>query len=136
PDIFGRAASMENKGFFCKYCWLDYTFEGTPLRLRVGFDLWRQDQAGFIADNDPRLALFGEFGDVDVMGGAVLERSAQRLGLANDNDLWYYTFSAGYTLKPHRFQLDVTYFRDRFNGADTNSATGAVRFRGQKTDTV
>jgi hypothetical protein len=32
-DIFGRATSTENKGFYCKYCWLDYKFEGTPLRI-------------------------------------------------------------------------------------------------------
>src|SRR5437764_8053472 len=44
-DVFGRAASTENKGFFCKYCWLDYKFEGTPLRIRVGFDQWLTDQA-------------------------------------------------------------------------------------------
>ena len=124
-DIFGRAASTENKGFYCKYCWLDYKFEGTPLRMRVGFDLWTQDQAGYIGDNDPRFALFGEFGDIDVMAAAVVELESQRLGLTNDNDLMYYTFSAGYNLKPHRFQFDVTYFRDRFNGADTSSATGA-----------
>ena len=133
-DIFGRAASTENKGFFCKYCWLDYKFEGTPLRMRVGFDLWELDQAGLIGDNDPRFALFGDFGDFDVTAAAVVERESQRLGLTNDNDLMYYTFSAGYNLKPHRFQLDVTYFRDRFNGADTQA--GAVQFRGQKTDTV
>src|SRR5712692_6940998 len=77
-DIFGRAASTENKGFFCVYCWLDYKFEGTPLRLRVGFDLWTVDQAGLIGDNDPRFALFGEFGDFDVTAAAVLERTAQR----------------------------------------------------------
>src|SRR5919205_2092672 len=92
-DIFGRAASTENKGFYCKYCWLDYKFEGTPLRMRVGFDLWRLDQAGLIGDNDPRFALFGEFGDFDVTASAVLERTGQRLGLVGDNDLWYFTFS-------------------------------------------
>jgi hypothetical protein len=102
--------------------------------MRVGFDLWTQDQAGFIGDNDPRFALFGEFGDLDVMAAAVVELESQRLGLTNDNDLLYYTFSVGYNLKPHRFQLDVTYFRDRFNGADTQA--GAVGFRGQKTDSV
>jgi hypothetical protein len=37
-------------------------------------------------------------------------------------------------MKPHKFQLDVTYFRDRFNGADTQA--GAVAFRGQKNDSV
>src|ERR671927_456389 len=73
-DIFGRAASTENKGFYCKFCWLDYRFESTPLRFRVGFDLWTLDQAGYIGDNDPRWALFGDFGDIDVMAAAVLER--------------------------------------------------------------
>ena len=117
-DVFGRAASTENKGFFCVYCWLDYKFEGTPLRLRVGFDLWTVDQAGLIGDNDPRIAVFGNFGDVDVMAAAVYQYESQRIGLTNDNDLVYYTFSAGYNLKPHRFQLDVIYNRDRFAGAD------------------
>src|SRR5713101_8210827 len=135
-SVFGTPASTENKGYYCKYCWLDYKFEGTPLRMRVGFDLWTQDQAGYIGDNDPRFALFGEFGDLDVMAAAVVELESQRLGLTNDNDLIYYTFSAGYNLKPHRFQFDVTYFRDRFAGADTQ-ATGLradpVGFTGQKT---
>src|SRR5919198_1885608 len=135
-DIFGRAASTENKGFFCVYCWLDYKFEGTPLRTRVGFDLWRLDQAGLIGDNDPRFAVFGDFGDFDVMGAAVVQFESQRLGLTNDNDLIYYTFSAGYNLRPHRFQLDVTYTRDRFNGAETSNTNGAPQFRGQKTDSV
>ena len=138
-DIFGRAASTENKGFRCIYCWLDYKFEGTPLRMRVGFDLWQLDQAGLIGDNDPRFALFGTFGDFDVEAAAVYQFESQRLGLTNDNDLMYYTFSAGYNLKPHRFEINVTYTRDRFNGADTigtASNPGAVQFRGQKADTV
>jgi hypothetical protein len=138
-DVFGRAASTENKGFFCVFCWLEYKFEGTPLRIRVGYDLWRQDQAGYVGDNDPRFAVFGDFGDFDVMGAAVLKGTAQRLGLTNDNDRWYYTFSAGYNLRPHRFQLDVTYDRDRWAGADTQ-ATGLradpIGFTGQKTDSV
>src|SRR5262249_19661203 len=135
-DIFGRAAGTENKGYSCRYCGLDYKFQGTPLRMRVGFDLWQVDQAGLIGDNDPRFALFGDFGDFDVMGAAVYQFESQRLGLTNDNDLLYYTFSAGYNMRPHRFQLDVTYARDRFNGADTNNANGAVLFRGQKHDTA
>src|SRR5215471_13182010 len=72
-DIFGRAASTENKGFFCVYCWLDYKFEGTPLRMRVGYDLWAVDQAGLIGDNDPRFAVFGDFGDFDMMAAAVYQ---------------------------------------------------------------
>src|SRR5215471_4076093 len=144
-DVFGRAASTENKGFFCVFCWLDYKFEGTPLRIRVGYDLWTLDQAGLIGDNDPRIAFFGDFGDFDVMAAAVVQFTSQRLGLTNDNDLIYYTFSAGYNMQPHRFQFDVTWARDRFNGADTTgsaaslvnaSGNGAVQFRGQKTDSV
>src|SRR5712691_9429816 len=105
-DIFGRAATTENKGYSCRYCWLDYKFEGTPLRMRVGFDLWTVDQAGYIGDNDPRFALFGDFGDFDVMAGAWLQGTSQRLGLMGDNNRLNYMFSAGYNLRPHRFQLD------------------------------
>src|SRR5262249_1605635 len=101
--------------------------------------------AALIGDNDPRFAIFGDFGDFDVMAAAVVKFESQRLGLTNDNDLIYYTFSAGYNVKPHRFQLDVTYFRDRFNGADRTgpasalinaSGNGSVNFRGQKDDSV
>src|SRR5262249_25309500 len=105
-----------------------------PLRIRVGYDLWQLDQAGLIGDNDPRFAIFGDFGGFDVMAAAVVQFESQRIGLTNDNDLIYYTFSAGYNLRPHRFQLDVVYTRDRYNGADTQA--GAVQFRGQKDDNV
>src|SRR5262249_15735780 len=91
-DVFGRAATSENKGFFCVYCWLDYKFEGTPLRMRVGYDLWSIDQAGLIGDNDPRIALFGDFGDVDVTAAIVWQYSNFRIGLTNNNNLIYYTF--------------------------------------------
>jgi hypothetical protein len=43
-------------------------------------------------------------------------------------------YSAEYNLKLHRFLLDVTYFRHRFFGADTQA--GWPAFRGQKTDSV
>src|SRR5207302_421550 len=79
-DIFGRAASTENKGSYCKYCWLDHKFECTPLRFRVGLDLWTLDQAGYLGDNDPRFAVFGDFGDLDVMAAAVVQFESQRLG--------------------------------------------------------
>src|SRR6266568_6347806 len=144
-DVFGRAPATENPGFHTERYWIDYKFAGTPLRLRVGADLWNVDQAGLVGDDDPRFALFGEFGDLDVMAAAVYQFESQRLGLENDNDFIYYTFSGGYNLKPHRFQLDVTYFRDRFLGADTQSPVpsargvvggnaGPVGFQGQKTD--
>jgi hypothetical protein len=137
-DVFGRAASTENPAFHVERYWIDYKFSGTPVRLRVGADLWTQDQAGLVGDDDPRLALYGDFGSLGVMVAAVIQNEAQRLGLTNDNDFIYYTFSGWYALKPHKFQLDVTYFRDRFNGADTQSSTvrPGLGFQGQKTDSV
>jgi len=139
-DVFGRAASTENPGFRAERYWIDYKFEGTPLRVRVGADLWNVDQAGIVGDDDPRFAVFGEFGDFDVMAAAVIQYESARIGLENDNDNIYYTFSAGYNLKPHRFQFDVVYMRDRFAGADLGGATrttgNGIGFQGQKNDSV
>src|SRR5262249_40157534 len=80
-DVFGRAAVTENNGLHFIYAYLDYKFVGTPLRIRVGHDLWTLDQAGTIGDNDPRFAVFGEFGNFDVMGAAVIQYQPQRIGL-------------------------------------------------------
>src|SRR6266511_5351508 len=140
-DVFGRAASTENPGFHIERYWIDYKFAGTPLRMRVGADLWAQDQASLVSDDDPRFALFGDFGNIGVMAAAVIQYESQRLGLENDNDFIYYTFSGWYDLKPHKFQLDVTYFRDRFTGADTQlswrpSTASGFGFQGQKFDSV
>lgn len=141
-DVFGRPASTENPAFHIERFWLDYTFPGTPLRMRVGADLWYTDQAGLVGDDDPRFALFAKFGDLDLQAAAVIQSEAQRLGLQNDNDFIFYTFGAGYNAKPHRFQLDITYFRDRFLGADTQAVGDRNRvgtgfgFTGQKHDSV
>ena len=94
-----------------------------------------------MSDDDPRLALFFESGNFGAMAAAVYEFESQRLGLENDNDFIYYTFSGWYDLKPHKFQLDVTYFRDRFTGADTQvagrpSTASGFGFQGQKFDSV
>jgi hypothetical protein len=131
-DVFGRAAGTENPGFHIERYWIDYKFAGTPLRFRVGADLWYLDPAGTVADDDPRIAVFGDFGDFDVQASAVMKQESQRLGLTNDNDFVFYMFSAGYNLKPHRFQLDVVYNRERFSGADTTLVTtnGVLGFRG------
>ncbi len=146
-DIFGRAATTENNGPEFIVAYVDYKFAGTPLRLRAGWDLSYVDQAGLVGDRDPRFSLFGDFGDFDVRLSAVRAFSGQRLGL-NSNDMWYYVFSGGYNLKPHRFQFDVVYFQDRFNGADRQllARTGGglfanpnplgVGFVGQKTDSI
>ena len=139
-DVFGRAATGENPGFHTERYYIRYKFPGTPLKLHVGADLWNVDQAGIVGDDDPRIALFGEFGNFDVMAAAVIQYESQRLGLENDNDLIYYTFSAGYNIKPHRFQFDVVYIRDRFAGADLANprvAPGSgIGFQGQKSDSV
>src|SRR3989440_7300953 len=65
-DVFGRAASTENAGYHFKYAYIDYKFIGTPLRMRVGFDLWTQDQAGLIGDTTRALRCFGGFGAMKV----------------------------------------------------------------------
>src|SRR6266508_3936638 len=143
-DVFGRAAGTENPGFHIERYWIDYKFTGTPLRFRVGADLWYLDPAGTVADDDPRIAVFGDFGDFDVQASAVMKQESQRLGLTNDNDFVFYMFSAGYNLKPHRFQLDVVYNRERFSGADTTlvATNGVLGFRsglgyiGQDSDSV
>jgi len=139
-DVFGRATSTENPGFHIERFWIDYLFPSVPLHMRVGADLWAQDQAGLVGDDDPRFALLFESGNFGAVAAAVYQFESQRLGLENDNDFIYYTFSGWYTLKPHKFQLDVTYFRDRFLGADTGSSAIAARpdlgFQGQKTDSV
>ena len=150
-DIFGRAPVSENNGPEFIVAYVDYKFEGTPLRLRAGFDLSYVDQAGLVGDRDPRVSLFGDFGDLDVRVSAVSVFNAQRVGLNGDNSMWYYVFSAGYNLRPHRFQFDAVYFRDRFFGADRQltAPTGGglfpgvqsanppgVGFVGQKNDSV
>src|SRR5262249_41121790 len=140
-NVFGTGASDENPGFRIQQLYIDYKFAGTPLRLRVGADLWNLDPAGLVGRHDPRAALFGEFGAFDVMAAAVLKRTGQRLGYENNNDFLYYTFSAGYNLRPHRFQFDVVYYRDRFTGAQMQTVglnTGSDKFgwTGQTHDSV
>jgi hypothetical protein len=140
-NVFGTAASKENPGFRIQQLYIDYKFAGTPLHLRVGADLWNLDPAGLIGRHDPRAALFGELGDVDVLAAVVMVRSATRLGYENNSNFLYYTFSAGYNLKPHRFQFDVAYFRDRFTGAQMQTVglnTDADKFgwTGQRDDSV
>ena len=95
--------------------WIDYKFEGTPLRFRVGADLWATDPARVVADDDPRFALFAKFGDVEVMGAVMMQTTSLRAGLANDDSEMYYNFGVKYDKKPWRFSVDATYFRWRFD---------------------
>ncbi|MBM3222610.1 MAG: hypothetical protein FJZ47_02230, partial [Candidatus Tectomicrobia bacterium] len=137
-DVFGRGTSTENPGFRVERYYIRYEFPGTPLLLHVGADYWSVDQAGLLANDNPRIAVEAKFGDIQLYASAVIEREAQRLGLQNDNDSIYYVFGGYYDLKPHRFQLNVAYFRDRFNGADTQAVgfRSGLGWTGQKTDSV
>lgn len=124
----GLNASTENNGFHIERYWIDYAFPRTPLRMRVGADLWTLDQAGVLGDDDPRFALFLDLGpkkEIELAAAYVLQEEAARLGLQNDNDFSYYTFHFGYNgLNPHKLALDLAYFRDRFNGADGQTRAG------------
>ncbi|MGE3540736.1 MAG: hypothetical protein AB7N91_25265 [Candidatus Tectimicrobiota bacterium] len=135
-DIFGRPAGAEDPGFHVERYWIDYRFAGTPFRVRFGADLWTTDQAGLVGDDDPRFAVFAKWGAFDVSAAVVFQGTAQRLGLLNDNDFLFYTFGAGYSFAPHRLQIDISYFRERFNGADTQQGGAQGGFRGQKSDSV
>jgi len=140
-NVFGTAASDETVGLHIQQFYIDYKFEGTPLRLRVGADLWSLDPAGLIGRHDPRAAVFGDFGGVDVLAAVVFKRAGTRLGYENNNDFLYYTFSAGYNARPHRFQFDVVYFHDRFTGArmavdGLNTESDKFGWTGQSTDSV
>src|SRR5262249_30754296 len=108
---------------------------------RVGAALGNVAPAGPIGRHGPRASVFGEVGDVDVMAAIVMRRDGTRLGYENNSDFLYYTFSAGYNLKPHRFQFDVVYQRDRFTGAQMQTvglSTDSDKFgwTGQTTDSV
>src|SRR5262245_18287235 len=140
-NVFGTAASTENPGFRIYNLYIDYKFAGTPLRLRVGADLWNLDPAGLLGRHDPRAAVFGEFGDFDVVAAIVMQREGTRLGYENNSDFLYYTFSPGYNMKPHRFQFDVVYQHDRFTGAQMQTvglSTDSDKFgwTGQTHDSV
>jgi hypothetical protein len=129
----GIARSEENNGFHIERYWIDYAFPQTPLRLRVGADLWDTDQANLLGDDDPRVALFLELGqnkEIQIYGAMVWQDESASVGLQNDNDFNYYTFGVSYAFKPHKVALDVAYFRDRFTG--NSEAGGDV---GQKFDT-
>ena len=48
-DVFGRGRlARKTPAFHTERYWIDYKFPGTPLRLRVGADLWTLDQAGLV----------------------------------------------------------------------------------------
>jgi hypothetical protein len=138
-DVFGRAASTENPGFRVERFWARYRFEGTPVTLFVGAELKKVSQAGIFGNDDPGVGVEVNLGNLELSAKAYIERESFRLGLQNDNDLVSYVFTAQYNLRPHRFGVDVAWFRDRFNGADT-AVVGCDRpdigCSGQKVDSV
>jgi hypothetical protein len=133
-DIFGREAVTEDESVNLERLWLQYTFPGTPLRIHIGPDLWYSDQAGLVADDDPRFGFYLDLpNDLELGAWAVLQTSAHRLGLQNDHDFWYYVFHAAFKgAKPHVLALDVAYFRERAVGAPA----AANAFQGQQHDSV
>jgi hypothetical protein len=138
-DVFGRAATPENPGFRVERFWSRYRFEGTPITLFVGAELKKVSQAGIFGNDDPGIGLEAEFGKLQLSAKAYIERESQRLGLQNDNDLVSYVFTARYSMRPHIFGVDVAWFRDRFQGADT-ATVGCDRANigcfGQESDSV
>jgi hypothetical protein len=136
-DVFGRPASTENPGFRVERFWTRYRFEGTPLTLFVGAELKKVSQAGIFGNDDPGVGLEAKFGNLELAAKAYMERESMRIGLENDNDLVSYVFTAAYNMRPHRFGMDVVWFRDRFSGADT-AVVGCrdIGCSGQKQDSV
>ena len=130
-DVFGRPAGNEGESTNLERFWLEYAFAGTPLRMRVGADLWRSDQVGLLGDDDPRFALYLDLGpkkEFELGFWAVIQTEASRIGRVNDNDDTYYVFHLAYKgMKPHQFGLDMAYFRFRNLG-------GTVAGDGQKFD--
>jgi hypothetical protein len=137
-SVFGGAASTENPGFRVERYWARYKFQDTPITLHVGADLWSISQAGIHGNDNPRFAILGDFGPLQVYAHADIERESQRLGLTNDNDSINYAFGLTYDVKPHRFGFDVVYYRDRFSGADTQTVgfRSGLGWTGQKNDSV
>jgi hypothetical protein len=139
-DVFGRPAEGENGGVHVERFWIRYKFEGTPVTLFVGAELKQVGQVGIFGNDDPGIGLEAEFGKLQLSAKAYMEREAQRLGLTNDNDLVSYAFEATYDLAPHRFGVDVVWFRDRWLGADTATVgcggRGGLGCSGQKSDSV
>ena len=106
--------------------WIDYDFENTPFRLRVGAWLYQPDIGGTRTDDDPGLHLFAEFGNFEFKFGAIIEQESSLAfdgrpesdpsvpnRLTNDNDNIHYEFLINYESKPHSFCLCVFWDRDR-----------------------
>jgi hypothetical protein len=152
-DKFGRAPVGEGEGMNLQQAQINYTFPGAPVTVQLGWQQWFLDQAGLMSDNSPRFGVFVKAEPIEAHASVVLQRESSRLGLLGDNDYLFYTAGVAFAIKPHRFQLDLAYFRDRFNGAPTGGgAAGTIEgnitpptignrpglpgFQGQKLDAV
>jgi hypothetical protein len=147
---FGEAPVGEGEGMNLQQAQINYKFPTTPVELRLGWQLWYLDQAGLIGDNSPRFGIHYVQDPFEAHASVVIQRESTRLGLLGDNDYLFYTFGVAFTAKPHRFQFDLAYFRDRFNGAPTGTTEGVdpsppstagargglPGFQGQKLDAV
>jgi hypothetical protein len=148
-DKFGREFEVEGEPMNLQQAQINYKFPGTPVQLRLGWQLYYVDQAGLLSDNSPRAGVFVNLDPLEFYAAATMQRESQRLGLLGDNDYLWYSFGVAYSLKPHRFQFDLVYFRDRFNGAamgttatdpsppsTSGARSGLPGFQGQKLDAV
>jgi hypothetical protein len=148
-DKFGRAPEGEGENMNLQQAQINYKFPEAPVELRLGWQLWFLDQAGIVSDNSPRFGVFYTAEPFEAHASVVIERESTRLGLLGDNDFLFYTFGVAYTARPHRFQFDLAYFRDRFAGAplgttegvepsppSTAASRGVSGFQGQKHDVV
>jgi hypothetical protein len=103
--------------------WVDYTFQGTPFRMRLGAWLYSPDIARLRFDDDPGLHVFAEFGNFEFKFGAIVEDESSTAfdgrtpnvpnRHVNDNDNIHYEFLLNYESKPHQFCLCVFWDRDR-----------------------
>ena len=101
--------------------------------MRVGADLWRTDLAGILSAMTTRALPCSMMAiPSQAYAAAVIQLESSRLGLTNDNDYIYYTFGGAFNVKPHRFAIDVAWFRDRCSGA---MGQPQAQF-GQQQDTV
>ena len=102
--------------------WIEYKFL-PQVRMRVGSDLWALDGGRWLADDDPRFAIYIKPQDnLEFVAAAVIQSESARLGLTNDNDDVYYTWGGNYKTGPHTIGLHGAYFRWRFDNtqrADT-----------------
>jgi hypothetical protein len=107
--------------------WIDYKWAGTPIRMRLGADLWRFDPVGYVRDDDPRFATFLEYPGMTVTFAIGIRQDtgagnggtdASGNFLTNDNDNLYYMAGLDYTrIKGHHFGLHYVYYRDRRNSS-------------------